>query len=565
MVKMLVKGWHLLRRYILTVERFDLFLQGALLVTVFLETNVQLLLRRTAGHYLPSVDEDWLSIGAGGAEFLFGAFVSWWGRGKRQLALAGWLGLTAAAGLVVLAFPFPDAEVPRVELCGGDPITAYNTAIPKSEVSGPLADHDPLATGRTVALAATTVLCALTKISVWAHGFTYLDDHQPENGPYFYGILISIRLSLGLSGRNWLRAASLSSTWWEPQLSLAALTLMFSILFTLFPRKQPGAEIEEPELDCILNPLGRLLRNRAMMLQALSMSLLLAAVFGYVKYDNELVQSKFNVESERWDPRTARTAHDIFRSLVIIFLVSVFRMRFSGRRRDGVKTAVAARVGGVAAAGAAVLFAALAAMTCRAATVAGADDVYTQPECSSSCGCQSELYGFSPVCAVDSATTYYSPCHAGCHEYEDLNGYLIFGNCTCGTGSLRAVRGGCGVDDCWTIYSVYLVLYTVVLAVTGAALLMQGMGVARATSRRDKPLAFGATFALAGLLANVLGYALYVLIGHVTCMYYSGGACALQGGGGAAVGGASAALAALSAAASVLAGRAASTVDIPTR
>lgn len=31
------------------------------------------------------------------------------------------------------------------------------------------------------------MLCTLAKVSVWAHGLTYLDDHLPDNGPYFYG------------------------------------------------------------------------------------------------------------------------------------------------------------------------------------------------------------------------------------------------------------------------------------------------------------------------------------------------------------------------------------------
>lgn len=34
------------------------------------------------------------------------------------------------------------------------------------------------------------------------------------------------------------------------------------------------------------------------------------------------------------------------------------------------------------------------------------------------------MYGFSPVCGVDTQTTYFSPCNAGCGEYEDLNGFL---------------------------------------------------------------------------------------------------------------------------------------------
>lgn len=55
---MLAMVWFLLRKHILTVPRFDLFLQGALLIVVFLESYVFLLLRRNAGTgYLRTINE----------------------------------------------------------------------------------------------------------------------------------------------------------------------------------------------------------------------------------------------------------------------------------------------------------------------------------------------------------------------------------------------------------------------------------------------------------------------------------------------------------------------------
>ena len=57
-ISVISKAWFLLRKYILTIPRFDLFLQGALLIVVFLESYVFLLLRRNAGSgYLRSINE----------------------------------------------------------------------------------------------------------------------------------------------------------------------------------------------------------------------------------------------------------------------------------------------------------------------------------------------------------------------------------------------------------------------------------------------------------------------------------------------------------------------------
>lgn len=49
---------------------------------------------------------DWVIMGSAGAEFVLGAFVAWWGKGKRNFALSAWLTAAAVSGLIVLAFPF---------------------------------------------------------------------------------------------------------------------------------------------------------------------------------------------------------------------------------------------------------------------------------------------------------------------------------------------------------------------------------------------------------------------------------------------------------------------------
>ncbi|KPJ15505.1 hypothetical protein RR48_09434 [Papilio machaon] len=381
------KVWHFLRTYILTLQRFTLFLQGALLIVVLLETNVYLLLRRNAGTgFLRSINEDWVKLGSAGAEFLLGAALGWWGRSWKNLALSGCLGITAASGLIVLAFPYEESQPLAVELCGGGTISAYTSTT----------GEDAYISARTTFLVLTAILCALTKISVWAHGLTYLDDHEPQNGPYFYAGYGRARL------------------------------------------KQTGGTHISPSA-CLLS----------------------------CSYDTEFVQARYHIESLRNDPRTSRAINDIFRSLVIIFFVTVFRFRFSSRRSDGVKATTASRVGGVVAVFVSAFLCVVAAMSCgiEGGDIAGIKDVYTQPECSAHCGCNTANYGFSPVCAVDTHTTYFSPCDAGCEQYEDLNGFVLFENCTCGLE--RAIRGSCSVASCQSTYSFYLLFFALTLAAAG--------------------------------------------------------------------------------------------------
>ncbi|XP_062525451.1 solute carrier organic anion transporter family member 2B1 isoform X2 [Bombyx mori] len=403
----------------------------------------------------------------------------------------------------------------RTELCGGEP--AFRSINPRDENVTP----------RTGILVLTALLCALTKVSIWAHGLTYLDDHDPTNGPYFYGILISIRLSLGLSGTNWFRPSSVRDDWWEGQLSASMLTMMFAILFTFFPTKMPQWQEEEVTVDTDFLPsLYRVINNRIVVIQSVALSLLTTAIFCYVEYDHAYVQARFHVEALRQDLRTSRFLSDFFRSLVVIFFIMIFRVRFSARRPDGVKANTAARVGGVVAVFVAIFFVVLASLGCDTGTLAGLDEEYVQPECSQQCGCNSARYGFSPVCGLDTLTTYFSPCHAGCRAVEDLNGFSLYADCTCG--AQRAALGACALSTCSVPFSIYQIFYTIILAVSGASFLMQGMVLVRAVRRVDKPIAIGFSFALVALLSFVVGRLLYMLISYLTCAYSSGGVCVLH-------------------------------------
>lgn len=72
---------------------------------------------------------------------------------------------------------------------------------------------------------------------------------------------------------------------------------------------------------------------------------------------------------------------------VLCGLWQIFRMRFSGRRREGVKATTAAKVSAGVAILSGVFFLVLAFVRCNAAPLDGLGDVdYTQPACSQSCG-----------------------------------------------------------------------------------------------------------------------------------------------------------------------------------
>jgi hypothetical protein len=48
-----------------------------------------------------------------------------------------------------------------------------------------------------------------------------------------------------MSGKEWLRDSANSAQWWQPQLSISLLTLMFAVLFLIFPKITPKTRPEE--------------------------------------------------------------------------------------------------------------------------------------------------------------------------------------------------------------------------------------------------------------------------------------------------------------------------------
>ncbi|CAG9137309.1 unnamed protein product [Plutella xylostella] len=497
--------------WLLPLPRFDLFLQGTLLILTLYDGFAYLLLKRSAaaGEVSGNI-EDLVYIGAGCCELLLAPVLAWWGRRRRPAALAGWLLAAAVSGLLVLSFDQPEVEAAGVQLCGAPPLPSPPQQ-PGSSIRGSL-------------VIITVLLCTLARVSVFAHGVTYLDDHHPTNAAYYYGILVSIRVSTLINARSWFAAHAQGLDWWKGQLSLAMLTLMFGVLFLLFPRRMPGWAAEESLEDksCGLRrTLARLLRSPVFVVQTLGLATLNAGLWGFVFQEEVFARARYHIaEAPGWsDGRTSRLVSNTLRTFVVVFFVAIFRMRFSGRFPDGIKATTASKVAAVLALLTAALFTVIAVLDCETSAVAGLGTEYEQPECSQQCECDSAQYGFAPVCDVSTQTTYFSPCHAGCSQAEDLNGFLLLSSCACGGG--RAVRGACSLRACATSWALYQILYVNAVALAAASLLMQGLATLRAVRHGDKAAAVGLSLGVVGFVTQAPAHVLYMGISASQCLYSS--------------------------------------------
>ncbi|KAG7172322.1 Solute carrier organic anion transporter family member 74D-like 2 [Homarus americanus] len=65
---------------------------------------------------------------------------------------------------------------------------------------------------------------------------------------------------------------------------------------------------------------------------------------------------------------------------------------------------------------------------CPKLTIVGPVDGSTVPDCSADCGCSDR---FSPMCAEDQVTVFYSPCYAGCTKANTSASPIVFSGCQC--------------------------------------------------------------------------------------------------------------------------------------
>ncbi|KAG8171113.1 hypothetical protein JTE90_006325 [Oedothorax gibbosus] len=83
--------------------------------------------------------------------------------------------------------------------------------------------------------------------------------------------------------------------------------------------------------------------------------------------------------------------------------------------------------------------------------------------CNTNCSCLTNA--FSPVCARDGRTTFFSPCHAGCHGRMNES----FTDCTCldsyGLEENHATEGFCIDHGCWTQALVYTITLPIIVLI----------------------------------------------------------------------------------------------------
>jgi hypothetical protein len=81
-------------------------------------------------------------------------------------------------------------------------------------------------------------------------------------------------------------------------------------------------------------------------------------------------------------------------------------------------------------------------------------------DCNAACNCQKS--NFDPACYVEEDKIFYSPCHAGCLNYDKETG--IIGNCSClPDAGILLQRGTCtDKPNCRTIFMLFIIIRVII-------------------------------------------------------------------------------------------------------
>ena len=163
-------------------------------------------------------------------------------------------------------------------------------------------------------------------------------------------------------------------------------------------------------------------------------------------------------------------------------------------------------------------------------------------ECNQGCGCEGIPY--NPVCSQeDGYTNYFSPCHAGCESYEELNGTILkYTNCKClqnspslpppnianftvqsGTVSI----GTCPVDCSTQFYA--MIGFLTVFAIIGSTTRIPNMLLSlRSIEMRDKSASITFSVSFLSLFAFLPSPFVYGAILDSTCILWDTTKCGEQ-------------------------------------
>ncbi|XP_045504375.1 solute carrier organic anion transporter family member 1C1-like [Colias croceus] len=450
-------------------------------------------------------------------EAILAPIVSWFGYRTRKKMLLAWSLALILTSFVWFVLPRPDS-IEESEFCN-------------RFVRNPTITYTGLSARTAVRLLVTIVAAigfCLSRAATWSHYIAYSDEYAPQRTSVHFGILVISRVIPLMFGYKMLTLIV------EQTVLLKILIITIStvvnglrIHFSVpkgIPKVAEGVNVPSMVDRGFFQSLTRVLCNLVAMTQMMAMGLLTAAFWGFGYHEEEVAKTNYNVLPVASNVNNHTEYFRYFLAIVSVVYVGVkhsepIRKEYEIQR--GLKQVIKMTII------AAVMYIIIVMVPpCKKGQVAGFENSnrYVHPTCSLPCGCVPRWREFSPVCVVDTMTTYMSPCEAGCVGTDNIANLQVYTNCSCSVLG-RAVPGACSDYNCSHGYNFHLAVYTIIITVSVLAFQSQGMVILKSVDPRDKSVAMGVMWSVIAIVAFVFGHNIYYFIALKSCAWLTGERC----------------------------------------
>ncbi|KAG8190232.1 hypothetical protein JTE90_011953 [Oedothorax gibbosus] len=296
--------------------------------------------------------------------------------------------------------------------------------------------------------------------------------------------------------------------WWMGFMLQGALLLVCSAPIALFPRRLPGHQKPKPvqkrresvvsKLTGLLAALKRLGKNPIYAALVMNTIFTIYGSFGYQQMLPKYMENQFRVTASQ---ASLLSGPPTIVALIVSTLVGGYLInRFRSNAKFLTRWLTIAEILG------ALGFLILMIPKCENIQLSnyGLDGqgLILEGSCNTNCTCSTKA--FTPVCAPDGTTHFFSPCHAGCQGKENGS----FTECSCiadsfGPDEDSTTEGFCFSHGCWTQTLIYAIITPITAFIINVPAVAKLMVLMRCIKIEDKSIALGALETLISALGFI--------------------------------------------------------------
>ncbi|KAG8187152.1 hypothetical protein JTE90_020030 [Oedothorax gibbosus] len=352
-------------------------------------------------------------------------------------------------------------------------------------------------------------------LAYYAVGLAYMDDNaKKKNTPIYFALAYALRLlgplvgflmsysflkyyenpfvdpGFGPEDPRWIGG------WWMGFMVQGVLVMVFSAPIALFPRRLPGHKLAADtvrkgeglvsNLAGLWAALKRLGKNPLYIFLVINTIFSVYGSFGHFIMLPKYMENQFRVSASQ---ASLLSGPPGIAALIVSTLIGgylIYRLRPNARFLTG--CLVILEVIG------AVGYLILMIPKCETIQMSNygfdGQGLILEGACNANCSCTTKA--FSPVCAPDGKTHFFSPCHAGCHEKVNQT----FLQCSCiadssDLGENSATEGFCITYGCWNQALAYIITLPILQFIVNLLRVADTMVFLRCIKTEDKSIALG--------------------------------------------------------------------------